>query len=370
MSTVGVNVCSCYNILMEGKSPFERIVGGTEEEKVQTLSALQDVYQSKNQRLAEHELEKSPEELECIKKTERIVDGIVEYYGGVPKEVPLDHVYVLGPGSLHEITDGKISGGIHYTMSSKIGIERGQSKLLFASSVAHEMFHLKSPKSVRLKTSDDDVHLYRSGLVMVDTKDAEERSGEEKEYFGELEEAVVAECTKRFLVEISKDDAFRDEVEAVQKIRDWLFSYARVNGAPAEQLTRIDEELKSVANPQEMVARVLAYSDKEEVRQVFAAGMFNRLNSEGRVEMLERYRERKKMYDLLDMLVERSMGRFTEREEVFELFARANFTGNYLPLARVVESILGKGSFRKLAEEFKEESAYKKDASVEDDPVS
>lgn len=59
-------------------------------------------------------------------------------------------------------------------------------------------------------------------------------------------------------------------------------------------------------------------------------------------------------YELLDKLVEGSGGKFKNRDEVFDEFAKANFSGNYLPLARMVEGIFGKGSFRRLAEEFSE----------------
>jgi hypothetical protein len=38
-----------------------------------------------------------------------------------------------------------------------------------------------------------------------------------------------------------------------------------------------------------------------------------------------------------------------KKNELFDEFARAHFTGNYLPLARTIEGILGKGSFREIA---------------------
>ncbi|MEK7168067.1 MAG: hypothetical protein AAB791_03650, partial [Patescibacteria group bacterium] len=63
----------------------------------------------------------------------------------------------------------------------------------------------------------------------------------------------------------------------------------------------------------------------------------------------------KKMYELLDRLVAGSDGKFKHRDEVFDEFARANFSGNYLPLARIVENILGRGMFKKMAEEFGED---------------
>jgi len=54
---------------------------------------------------------------------------------------------------------------------------------------------------------------------------------------------------------------------------------------------------------------------------------------------------------LIDEIIEKSHGRFENRQEVFDIFARANFSGNLIPLARLIESIFGKGSFRRLGEE-------------------
>ena len=113
--------------------------------------------------------------------------------------------------------------------------------------------------------------------------------------------------------------------------------------------------MKYISDPQDKVEKVLAFSDDEEKRQAYAAGMFGALYEKGEVETVERYKERKKLYKLLDKLVINSGGKFKSRDEVFDEFAKANFSGNYLPLARTVEGILGKGSFRKLAEEFSEE---------------
>ena len=42
------------------------------------------------------------------------------------------------------------------------------------------------------------------------------------------------------------------------------------------------------------------------------------------------------------------------QEELFDEFARAHFTGNYLPLARIIEDTFGKGAFREIATELGE----------------
>lgn len=337
---------------MEGESHYDRIIGGTQEEKEAALDELQELFDTRSKKLAQYEIEKSPEDLEILKKTESIVDEIVEQYDGEPKVLPLEHIYILKPGSVSEMSGGRIAGGIHQPLGLNIGVEKGESKLLFASTVAHELFHLKSYKSVRVGESDGGVRLYRTGLSMIDKKDSDAKGGEEKEYFAVLEEAIVAECTKKFLDEINKESMFNDETEAVGKFKDWVVTYYRQVGETEEKVKEFERELKYISNPKDKVENVLAYSDNEKDRQAYAAGMFQGLYEKGEVEMMERYTERKKLYELLDKLVSGSNGKFENRDEVFDEFAKAHFSGNYLPLARTVEDILGKGSFRKLAEEF------------------
>ncbi len=337
---------------MEEKTHYKRIIGGTQEQKQDAFKKLQNLFDEGNEKIDEYELEKSPEDLEIIKKTELIVNKIVSQYGGEPKTLPLDHIHVFKPGSILAMTKGKLAGGIHSPLGQKIGIEKRKSKLGFASTIAHELFHLKSYKSAQVGKSGEDVRPYRSGLSMFDRKYPNEESGEAKEYFAMLEEAIVAECAKKLLDEISKDSTFSEEAEAVGKFRDWVIAYYRSIGAPEEKAKEFKKELKYISGPQDKVERVLAFSDDEEKRQSYAAGMFDVLCKKGEVEFVERRIEREKLYELLDKLVVNSNGKFKNRDEAFDEFAKANFSGNYLPLARIVESILGKGSFRKLAEEF------------------
>ena len=143
-------------------------------------------------------------------------------YGGKPKTLPLDHIYILKPGSILAMSEGKFADGIHLPLGLKIGVEKSKSKLLFARTIAHELFHLKSYKSARVGKSGEDVSVYRSGFSMFDRKDFNEEMGEEKRYFGELEEAIVAECTKRLWNEIKKENIFSEEIKEIEKCKIWI----------------------------------------------------------------------------------------------------------------------------------------------------
>ncbi|MEK7167848.1 MAG: hypothetical protein AAB791_02485 [Patescibacteria group bacterium] len=138
---------------MEKRTHFERVIGGTQEEKESAFKELQVLFEERNKELEKYELKKSPEDLEIIKKTESIVDKIVEKYGSKPKALPLDNIYILRPGSVLEMTEGRLKEGIHKPLGLKIGIEKERSRLSFAAALAHELFHLKSYKSARVGKS-------------------------------------------------------------------------------------------------------------------------------------------------------------------------------------------------------------------------
>lgn len=339
---------------MEGKTHYERVIGGTEEEKRAALGELQKWFEERSEKLSGYEIEKTDDDLVLINKAESMVNRLMEQYGSTSKDFPIDHIYLLKPNSIAALTNGKIENGIHYPLGLRVAVEKGRSDLLMTSGIVHELLHVKSYKAARVGSAPDDVRLYRSGLSMFDRKDPNARAGEEKEYFGFLEEAIVAECTKKIIQELEMDERFSAEAAAKHQLVSWASEYYRRQELGEEKLSEFKEEIKYISDAEERVREVESFSDDEQKRQAYAAGMFHRLYEEGDVESMERYRERKMLQELIKDLVERSQGTL-DHEEAFGLFARANFTGNYLPLARAIERVFGKGSFRALAENFSKE---------------
>lgn len=337
---------------MSEKTYFEHIVGGNKNDREEAAKVLQEIFESKNKKLDDRQIEKSSEDLEILRITESLVDEIVTQYGGAPKATSLDKIYLLKPGGVAEATDGNLDNGMCTPLTLKIGIDRDESDLLFACSAAHELFHLKSYKSARIGRDAEDVRVYRSGITLTDRKDNSRELGEEKIYFEYLEEAIVSECVKKFYKEVSKNSLFVAEAEAIKKISDWVIAYRLHSEVSEETNRKFELELKYVSNPQEFVAQVLAFSDNEDERQAYAAGSFDSKMQKDEVKIFERYEERSDFYKLLDSLVKNSNGRYENHDQIFSEFARANFSGNYLSLARIVEDILGKGAFRELAEQF------------------
>jgi len=54
--------------------------------------------------------------------------------------------------------------------------------------------------------------------------------------------------------------------------------------------------------------------------------------------------------DLLDKLYQKNQDKFKDREQVFDVFAKSMLSGNLLPVGRLVDRTLGKGTFRKIGE--------------------
>jgi len=343
------------------KTHYERIIVGTEEEKHVALKELQRLFEEKPDSLVEYESEKTPEDIELINRVISIVGQMVEKYGGDIKPFPIDKIFIIKPDGIKAMSNGRISGGIHKPLGLSIGAERKESNILLGATIAHELFHLKSYKSARVGKDGKDVRLYRSGMTMIDRKNPEEEGGEEKAYFSRLEEAIVAECTKIFLEEIRDEQFFDKETKALERIKKWLMDHFRRNKVSEEVVQLFLDELKYIPNPEEIVNDTLSYSDDDDDRSEFASGWIQRLHKEKQLEWIERYQERKAMYDLLDLIVEKSGDEFKTRDELFDKLARANFTGNYLEVARIVEHILGKGSFRRLADEFAIENQRKEE---------
>jgi hypothetical protein len=178
-------------------------------------------------------------------------------------------------------------------------------------------------------------------------------------YFAELEEAIVAELTDRLYHEkIATDPSFHSEMQALDHVKAWVRRVFQKAGrtSPEQQ----DEMLKyfraitpgAAAN----LLPVLESGKLDENYKIrYLAGNLQALMEKGELGIVERYDERKKLHNLLDELVKRNPhdGPSSTKEELFAEFARANFTGNYLALARIVEDRMGKGAFRRLAENSK-----------------
>lgn len=339
------------------KPSFERIIGGTEKQKKKIEQAAEKSSAKSGEELfGEHLIAPTQEENHAIGTAVAYANSIAKHYGAT-RQFNADRIFLLKSGSVESMTDGKIKGAVCNPFSQSIAVERLPSNALIASSVIHEMFHMDSYHSAQVVKKPWFLIFekiegipYRSGIQM------RGREGE-GDYFGFAEEAIIATLSRRFFNEvIAHDQLYREEIERTTKIKEWLLTFAE------KYITEENKKQKFIAAVQDIlilpesenVYREMCTSDKEDgFRFGFFMGYYDKNLKSGHI-FHERAKEREKFDMVLDKIVAESQGMIQDRNQLFDTFARAHFTGNYLPLARMIEGSLGKGAFRKIAIELGE----------------
>lgn len=310
----------------ERKSGAVRIVGVEGEEERKILSDLaEEVFWSteKFQVPGMHEVPKTPEQKEVIAFLIKEIPLFVKKYGAEPLALKEDHVVLLRQNILKRLLAAlrrNPKTGRFVTASYSVEKQRvkyvynsDESLLYFAQSLAHEFLHFQSFQSFR-KTVDEEGKVLiqrRTGLRIV----AEEEGGR-KALFNDLDEAVIEELARRFSEEI----------------------IARCHIGTIQQDIQERKEVQDV---------LIKRGQRELAYEVVA------LEGGGQRAISVYVRERSKLKEVIAKIYKKNKKQFSSKEAVFEVFARAVMSGRLLPLARLMEQTLGKGSFRQLGEETK-----------------
>ena len=155
---------------------------------------------------------------------------------------------------------------------------------------------------------------------------------------------------------ISKLPQYKEELERTAAIKSWVIDHIR-SRKDLEQ-SEIDANIAYFKGILILPDSLPCYeyiadtSKPDEQRLGFFMGYFDDALKSGTV-VHERADEREKFEKLLDRITTASNDKI-RKEDLFHEFARAHFTGNYLPLARTVEGVLGQGTFRQIAIELGE----------------
>lgn len=329
------------------ESHFRKVIGGDDAEKEKILREAGEVFNIPQhlKELEPHLVELAERDRKILQDVETTVDALVASYGGEPLKLPENKLHVVKDGAIYKITEGEARGGLHWNWSQEIAIERLASDVGFALIAAHEMFHLKSFKSILIDKKVE-AEVFQSGVSLYLP---------EAELFGELEEAIVAECTRKLHKALAANPLFSTEVaateQAKERLRPWFIKILKEGGFDEGDVAKVLDEIFSLPVGQELF-RVLEGSETESYKLGYLQGALHRLMQDGSIGRLERMNEREKLNTLLDEILEKSNGRFLSRDEVFKEFAKANFTGDLKPLVRLFNETLGEGEFAKAAKSF------------------
>ena len=322
------------------ESGVSRIVGLSNEAEDGILEYFKEKF-SENKSFDECEIEHSAELDSVIEKVNIYLKEFVKEYGGELVYIPPGNIHVIDKSKLPPDSEfllksmERVTGFFRSkTQSISMLIEYAKKhKLAFAKCLVHEMMHLNSFCSFQKTAKNDEKNCEMVLSMEFDNGQTNEvaigvrRSGfsirmkNGEEYFELLNESVIEELTKRFNQKyFSQISELTEEfMECQIEINNTRFS----DGAE-------DEYWSDVAS----IASLKGEDDREIVR--FSSYAY--------------VNERKKLNELMDDICAKNKDDFSNREEVFKVFAKATLSGNILPVARLIEGIYGKGSFRELGE--------------------
>ncbi|RJQ34692.1 hypothetical protein C4568_02060 [Candidatus Parcubacteria bacterium] len=285
---------------------FKRLVGAPglpREQKEQFAKEVShDLFENAKYLELEGEIPKTLEQRELCEQVDRYVGEVVEAYGGRNFTVTPDHVRIVANG------DFELAGGEFKPDKQLAFIGKPQNDLDFTYLVTHELLHFKSYGASQIPVNDQtrlDMQ-YRVGLYL--------NSRDESEVlFGPLDEAITEMLTKQIVQEKLKNDL---RFAGIGQLTDQIVRHKR-------------DDLRNAGVPESDV-------------------LFLDANGDGRRYT---YIEGRQAVDMLiDKIFEKNLARFKNREEVFDVFARAKFSGNILPLGRLIDTTFGSGTFRKIGQ--------------------
>ena len=164
---------------------------------------------------------------------------------------------------------------------------------------------------------------YRVGLN-INTRDGE------KSYFDSLNEAVTEELVKKVITnmpEFYKSSLFKEELKQTKEL---IQKY-----------------------PNAIMSNKQPLFDQETFFAEIRKGQKNEKGISFSVEKFTYLQEREMLNMLIDKILEKNLSKFKNRQEIFDLFAKAMLTGNILPIGRLIDKTFGQGTFRKIGEEKK-----------------
>lgn len=272
------------------------------------------------------EEEKTPEWTRVLETIIKKMPEFIRAYGGQPVgEIKPEHFHLANMDkegaqtSDFSVLSAPHSGGVFKPFLQRVGLKQNLpleslkgNLLLQADIAAHELIHFHAFQSVETNQKESG-EIRRIGLGINSKKRG-------KLFLNSLNEAITEELTRRF-----DDFCFCDIPELQSGLE--------------ERNHYIAEKYQSSQWP-EKIDEILLIFKKEDSQ-----------GRETKKELPRRYKDvRRTLQMVINAVYERFPGKFSTKEDVFRVFAKAALSGKLLELARLLEATYGKGGFRRVAE--------------------
>jgi hypothetical protein len=331
---------------MEKPIEFKKIIGGTEQEKTELISSLHEAVNISGGELFGEVLKESNEtEKEIITFSVKCANEIARKYGS-DTETNSNRVFILERGGVGKLWE-KVENGISHFPRQLIAVDHAGSNISLAATIFHESLHMNSYQASQI--DDEGNHRpFRSGIEMNGRKG-------EGGYFSIAEEAIISILNEKFIKEvIPTDPLFEEDYKKSEKVRNWFVE--RLTKEQGNNQERLENGLNFLDNViafpgvDEAMKIINDTSIKEDNKKHLVQNLLLQFSTP-RAVMFERRIEKAKFNEVLDRLVRESAGKIESKEMLFDMFARAHFQGNYLPLGKLIDGVFGVGSFRSISKE-------------------
>ena len=306
------------------KGPEIRVVGNAgadkkEQAKKEIEQALFNHFESlspqEKEQFEKFEYPKSEKELALIEFANKETSELMKEAGIEPYDVPTENYHIIPP-ELYKKAAG--NNGIAATFNTKQGIifDAGHFRdnpVNFGATTLHETLHLKAHFSMEVQEEGDKVNKtpYREG-VTVRALQKHGHHGKYHEHFKGLHETIVAEIEKRLLAKLL-------DLPELAKEKEWLMS------------DEAKELRKKIAEKKEIPEDDIIWVGKK---------------GKNGWEAVSYLQQREVLNYVCAEIQEQFPDQYQNTNDVFKEFLKAHFTGQLLPIARLVEKTFGEGNFR------------------------
>jgi hypothetical protein len=305
------------------KTVVDRVLVNEPQKEEEIMQALIQAFDE--QKFYGAEREKTEHESQIIAYLSENIPTFIAQYGGTPVDFTPEHVHVFDPKK-YSPDDWQNIKKIQLNAYYAVGMQgvamlmwHQEDDVQFANICIHELMHLHSFQSLHAQeddTANDQHHVIerRSGMQIFGNGESE---NDMTTYFHWLNEAITEELTRRFVQEHHAD------------------------------IPGIEEGMKK---------RRRHFPEMSESELISSTHIYENVDPDdkgsyewGDHHTYKEYRE--ELNDVIDAIYDKNTDRFASREDVFAIFAQAYFTGRLLPLARLIDHSLGKGTFAQMAKE-------------------
>ena len=308
------------------KGPEIRMVGGASaDKKGQAKKEIEQALFNHFESLTSEEKEwfekfeypKSEKELALIEFANKETSELMREAGIKPYDVPAENYHIIPPELYKKAAS---ENGTAATFNKEQGIifdaqHFRDNPVNFGAVALHETLHLKAHFSVEVGKENEKVSKtpYREG-VSVRALQSYGHHGKYHEHFRGLHEAIVAETEKKLLAKLL-------DLPELAKEKEWLMS---------DEAKELREKL---AGKKEI--------PKDDIIWVGKKGKDD-------WETISYLQQREVLNYVCAEIQEQFPDQYQNTDDVFKEFLKAYFTGQLLPIARLVEKTFGEGSFRLL----------------------